>query len=235
LSALTACRPRARSLRRCLPGDDRKHADSEALRGWADRLQALARTGLFFAVNEYDRERYGALISIAAEMAGRVSGRAPVEIETIWARDVGYVTPRVGVGAAIFDERGAILLQKRLDSGLWALPVGFSEVGETPAVGIAREVHEETGLIVRPERLLGVYDCQGGPWLLHHLYNIVFWCSVQGGALVPTAEAPVAAYFREDELPEIVPHHIRPVTDAFVALNGGSPAAAFDPFKPPSR
>jgi ADP-ribose pyrophosphatase YjhB (NUDIX family) len=213
--------------------DDRTRVDAETLRGWADRLQAMARTGLFFAGNEYDRERYQEIIAIAAEMAGRVTGQDAVELQAIWARDVGYVTPRVGVGAAIFNDAGDILLQERTDSGLWALPVGFSEVGETAAAGIAREVREETGLIVRPDRLIGVYDCQGGPWLLHHLYNIVFWCSVRGGALVPTAEAPVAGYFGQDALPEIVAHHRQAVADAFTAQQGGSAAAAFDRFEPP--
>lgn len=216
-----------------MPLDNRTHDATETVRAWADRLQASARTGLFFASNEYDRERYEEIVSIAAEMAGLVTGQAPVEIRSTWARDVGYVTPRVGVGAAIFDERGGLLLQKRLDSGLWALPVGFCEVGETPAEGIAREVREETGLIVRPDRLLGVYDCRGGPWLLHHLYNVVFWCSVQGGALVPTAEAPVADYVLQGALPEIVGHHRQAIEDAFAAWNGGSPAAAFDRFEPP--
>ena len=208
--------------------DDRTRLDAETLRDWADRLQASARTGLFFANNDYDRERYQEVISIAAEMAGLVTGQVPAEIAAIWACDVGYVTPRVGVGAAIFDERGRLLLQQRTESGLWALPVGFAEVGETPAAGIAREVREETGLIVRPERLLGVYDCQGGPWLLHHLYNMVFWCSVEGGVLTPTAEAPVADYFARDGLPEIVGHHVRAIGDAFTAWNGGPEAAAFD-------
>jgi ADP-ribose pyrophosphatase YjhB (NUDIX family) len=208
--------------------DDHPHDATEQIRGWADRLQASARTGLFFANNGYDRERYEEIVAIAAEMAGLATGLAPVEIRTAWARDVGYVTPRVGVGAAIFDECGRLLLQKRTDSGLWALPVGFSEVGETPAAGIAREVREETGLIVRPEQLLGVYSCQGGPWLLHHLYNIVFWCSVQGGVLVPTVEAPIAEYFSRDGLPELLPHHAGAIADAFVAQQGGAPAAAFD-------
>jgi ADP-ribose pyrophosphatase YjhB (NUDIX family) len=208
--------------------NERAPSDTELLRGWADRLQASARTGLHFSNNPYDRERYQELIAVAAEMVARLTARPPVEIEAIWARDTGYVTPRVGVGAAIFDDDGLILLQKRTDSGLWALPVGFCEVGETPAEGITREVHEETGLIVRPDRLVGVYDCRGGPWLLHHLYNLVFWCSIQGGALTPTEEAPVAAYFTRDALPELLAHHVTAIHDAFAAQQGASAAAAFD-------
>jgi ADP-ribose pyrophosphatase YjhB (NUDIX family) len=205
-----------------------KRSDTDLLRGWADRLQASARTGLHFAGNDYDRERYHELIAIAAEMAARLTARPSVEIEAIWARDTGYVTPRVGVGAAIFNDDGQILLQKRTDSGLWALPVGFCEVGETPAEGIAREVHEETGLIVRPDRLIGVYDCRGGPWLLHHLYNIVFWCSIQGGALTPTDEAPVSEYFPPTDLPVLLDHHSQAIADAFSAQQGGCLMAAYD-------
>jgi ADP-ribose pyrophosphatase YjhB (NUDIX family) len=159
---------------------------------------------------------------------GAPHARPSVEVEAIWARDTGYVTPRVGVGAAIFDGDGRILLQQRTDSGLWALPVGFCEVGETPAAGIAREVHEEMGLIVRPDRLIGVYDCRGGPWLLHHLYDLVVWCSIQGGTLTPTEEAPVAAHFTQADLRELLRHHVQAIEDAFAAQRGGSPAAIFD-------
>ena len=65
------------SFRWSLPVDDRTRLDAETLRGWADRLQASARTGLFFADNEYDRERYEQVVTIAAEMAGLATGRAP--------------------------------------------------------------------------------------------------------------------------------------------------------------
>jgi len=101
------------SLRWSMLVDDRTHDATERLRAWADRIQASARTGLFFADNPYDRERYQEIVAIAAEMAGLATGEAAVEIGKIWARDVGYVTPRVGVGAAIFDAAGRLLLQKR--------------------------------------------------------------------------------------------------------------------------
>jgi hypothetical protein len=86
----------------------------------------------------------------------------------------------------------------------------------------------ETGLIVRPDRLIGVYDCRGGPWLLHQLYNIVFWCSIQGGALRPTDEASISAYFPPTGLSVLLDHHAQAIEDAFSAQQGGSLAAAFD-------
>lgn len=59
------------------------------------------------------------------------------------------------VAAVVRDERGRLLLQ-RARSGHWSLPAGAIEPGEPPAQAAAREVYEETGLLVRPLRLLGV-------------------------------------------------------------------------------
>ncbi|MEZ4614569.1 MAG: NUDIX domain-containing protein [Caldilineaceae bacterium] len=64
------------------------------------------------------------------------------------------------VGALVFDGRGNILLQQRSDSGLWSAPVGGMDPGETPADAVVREVWEETGVLVEPVAVLGVY---GGP------------------------------------------------------------------------
>ena len=209
----------------------RPQIDDQRLVGWADRLQAMARTGLFFADNEYDRERYQAIIGIAAEMASLLTDRPPLDFEKIWSDDVGYVTPRVGVGAAIFDEQGNILLLQRPETRdghhYWGLPVGWSEVGETAATGIVREVREETGLIVQVERLLGVHDCRG-PLMLHHAYSITFLCAVTSGVLTATAEAPVGGYFRRDALPNLLPHHLPMVADAFAAYHDGWTGATFD-------
>jgi 8-oxo-dGTP diphosphatase len=62
------------------------------------------------------------------------------------------------VGAVIKDDRGRLLLIKRghdPGAGLWSLPGGRVEPGETDAEALVREMREETGLVVRPGRLLG--------------------------------------------------------------------------------
>ncbi len=182
----------------------------------ADRLQALARTGLAYAGNPHDRERYEAIIGIAAAMAEAATGRPAEDFVRVWAGDIGHVTPRVAVGAAIFDEAGRLLLQRRPESGLWALPVGYCEVGESAAEAIAREVMEESRLEVRPIRLIGVYDIRGR-WVFHQLYSLVFLCDVVGGELTFTDEAPEAAYFSTSELPKLVGHQRACVADAFAA------------------
>jgi len=65
---------------------------------------------------------------------------------------------RLGCSAAIFDERGRILLTRRMDNGQWCLPGGRMESGESAAEACEREVVEETGLSVRVKRLVGVYS-----------------------------------------------------------------------------
>ena len=62
-----------------------------------------------------------------------------------------------GAAAVLRDDSGALLLQRRSDNGLWCLPGGALEPGEAPVQGLLREVYEETGLLVVPERLLGVF------------------------------------------------------------------------------
>ncbi|MBB6672820.1 NUDIX domain-containing protein [Cohnella nanjingensis] len=63
-----------------------------------------------------------------------------------------------GVAAIVRDARGDILFQRpSADSDVWSLPAGSIEPGETPAEAVVREVWEETGLRVTPERLSGVF------------------------------------------------------------------------------
>ncbi|MBI2561507.1 MAG: NUDIX domain-containing protein [candidate division NC10 bacterium] len=65
---------------------------------------------------------------------------------------------RPGVAAIISNGEGKILLQRRSDNGLWGLPGGSVEIGESVRDAIIREVQEETGLTVEVVRLIGVYS-----------------------------------------------------------------------------
>jgi 8-oxo-dGTP diphosphatase len=69
-------------------------------------------------------------------------------------------SPVVGVAAMIFSDE-CILLVKRGNEpakGRWGLPGGVVEIGETVREAIAREVEEETGILVRPIELLDVFN-----------------------------------------------------------------------------
>ncbi|MFZ7104311.1 MAG: NUDIX domain-containing protein [Peptococcaceae bacterium] len=65
---------------------------------------------------------------------------------------------RPGVAVIIFNDDQQVLLQKRADVGLWGIPSGHVEPGETITEAAVREVFEETGLRIRILRLIGVYS-----------------------------------------------------------------------------
>ena len=62
------------------------------------------------------------------------------------------------VGAAIINESGEVLLQKRADRFVWGFPGGVMELGETFEQALQREVKEETGLNVSIKKLIGIYS-----------------------------------------------------------------------------
>lgn len=66
---------------------------------------------------------------------------------------------RLGCSAVLLDGQGRqVLLTRRVDNGLWCLPGGRVDAGESVAESVVREVLEETGLHVRVKRLVGVYS-----------------------------------------------------------------------------
>ncbi|MGC2781991.1 MAG: NUDIX domain-containing protein [Bradyrhizobium sp.] len=97
------------------------------------------------------------------------------------------------VSISLFDDRGRILLGRDAETGLWTLPGGAIDPNEHPADAATRECFEETGLLVRPQRLLGVF---GGPEFLVRYPNgdltyytvIAFEAAMVGGALAPDGE-----------------------------------------------
>ncbi|GGK34365.1 NUDIX hydrolase [Pilimelia terevasa] len=69
------------------------------------------------------------------------------------------LTPAAGVLAV--NPAGALLLQRRRDTGQWAIPIGKQELGETPTQCAVRETREETGVTVGITELLGIYSDPG--------------------------------------------------------------------------
>jgi ADP-ribose pyrophosphatase YjhB (NUDIX family) len=112
---------------------------------------------------------------------------------------------RLGCSAAIFDERGAVLLTRRADNGQWCLPGGRMESGESAAEACEREVLEETGLRVRVKRLVGVYSHpdqlviypDGDKAFIVALH---FEAEVVGGELVLSDETTDFGYFTPDNI-----------------------------------
>lgn len=64
----------------------------------------------------------------------------------------------VAVTVFVQDDQGRVLLIRRSDNSLWALPGGAQDVGESTAQAAIREVQEETGLHVEPIKISGIYS-----------------------------------------------------------------------------
>ena len=172
---------------------------------WTRRLQAIAQTGLTFARDPYDVERYHAIRQLAAEMAGTgAAGLDAAELVDLFARDSGYATPKVDVRAVVFDAAGRLLLVRERSDGGWTLPGGWADVGVSPSENVAREVREESGFEVRAVKVLAVYDRDRHPHppMLQHVYKLFVRCEITSGALLQeTPETTGAGFFAGDALP----------------------------------
>jgi ADP-ribose pyrophosphatase YjhB (NUDIX family) len=170
---------------------------------WAQRLAAIAQSGLTFTAGVFDRDRYQQVRRVAAEMAAHPTGDVD-RLDEVFASDFGYATPKVICRAAVFDDARILMVREAAD-GRWTLPGGWIDVGDTPAGATEREVREETGLEVKAVKLAAVFDKRRHPHppAPHHAYLMFFVCERIGGILTTSHETTEVAWFGEDELPEL--------------------------------
>jgi ADP-ribose pyrophosphatase YjhB (NUDIX family) len=118
-----------------------------------------------------------------------------------------YPTPKVDVRGVVFRD-GRVLLVRELSDGRWSLPGGWADVGESPAEAVVREVREESGYDTRAVKLLAVANLdrfQDGRPLRPNVYKLFVRCELvsEDPAPIAGAETAEAAFFAEDELPEL--------------------------------
>jgi len=169
---------------------------------WVRELTAIGQTGLEFAKDPYDIERYGAVRRIAAEMLACASKEANSEqILTALDGDIGYATPKIDVRAAVIHE-SEILLVREVRGG-WTMPGGWADVGEAPSSAAAPEVREESGFDVRVRKLFAVFDRDkhGHPPIPYHAYKLFFLCDLIGGTATTSVETDGVDFLAQDAIP----------------------------------
>lgn len=125
------------------------------------------------------------------------------------APQINSIVPSASVIAP--NEEGKILLQKRSDTGLWALPGGAMEIGETLGQTAIRETREETGLDVELEYIVGIYT---NP---HHVvafstgevrqqFSLCFACRIIGGEIKVSDESTDVDFFSPEEIETLNMH-----------------------------
>jgi len=162
----------------------------------------MAKTGLEFASNDYDRDRFERTMAIAEGIA-EMTIDATFTPERPYLADLHIPSPKVGCSVAAFDDVGRVVLIKRADNGRWALPGGYAEVGSQPSVNALRELHEETGFDAELEGLVGVYDNKSfasvSPF---QFYICCFRARITGGDATPSIETPEVVLADPASLPE---------------------------------
>lgn len=171
---------------------------------WARRVAAIAQNGLTYTEGPFDRERYLELRRIAAEMMGAYSDTPPERVLDLFTHQTGYATPKVDVRGVVFHQ-GRILLVQEKEDGCWTLPGGWADAGETPAEAVTKEIREESGYLVRPVKLLAVYDRDrhGAPPLPWAVYKLFIACELTGGEAAHSIETSGVGFFAEDEIPPL--------------------------------
>jgi ADP-ribose pyrophosphatase YjhB (NUDIX family) len=171
---------------------------------WGQKLQALSQNGLTYTENVFDIDRYHKMGEIALEILSTYSQVEMPVIKAIFDSQAGYTTPKLDVRGVVFKE-DKILMVKELSDGGWTLPGGFVDVNEAPGDAVAREVLEESGYVVKANKLMAVFDRNKHPHppYIFHIYKLFFMCDLLGGAATTSIETGGAEFFDLDKLPEL--------------------------------
>lgn len=169
----------------------------------ARELFSLSQSGLTYCKNEYDLHCYQRLQELSAEI---IAGQSDLSKETVmqaFSIQAGYATPKIDVRGAVIRD-GKILLVQELADNKWAMPGGWADIGDAPSAMVAREVLEESGLIVKAVKVAAVYDAnRAEPMEFFHAYKIIFVCEILGGEPRTNHETLAVDFFDLDHLPPL--------------------------------
>ena len=116
-----------------------------------------------------------------------------------------------GASAIVTDDEGNVLLHRRRDSGLWALPGGVMDIGETIGQCAEREVEEETGLTVQAYRLVGVYSNPEHVFAysdgeVRQEFSVCFACRILSGDIAVSNESLEVKFWLVQDLESVNMH-----------------------------
>ncbi|HLO31870.1 MAG TPA: NUDIX hydrolase N-terminal domain-containing protein [Anaerolineales bacterium] len=197
---------------------------------WAQEIFSLSQSGLTYSGNPYDIERYKRLQEITAEIIASQSEIPKEVVLESFSMQAGYITPKVDVRGAVIHDGKILLIQESAD-GLWAMPGGWADLGNSPASVAEREVWEESGFRVKAEKVVAVIDANRiEPFEFYHAYKIIFLCKLLGGEPSLSHETLAVDFFD--------PHHLPPLSiyrtnedmlqEVFAHVENPNRATAFD-------
>ena len=171
---------------------------------WAVELQSLAQSALAYCKDPFDIERFHRIREISAGMLAQHTDLPLEKVKDLFCGETGYQTPKLDCRAAVVQEGKILLIQE--NSGLWALPGGWMDVGLSVGENTAKEAKEEAGVDVWPCRIIAVQDWakrnHPGP-AAHSICKIFVLCSLLGGEFQKNHETTASGWFSLDDLPPL--------------------------------
>ena len=170
---------------------------------WAREIFSLSQSGITYSGNQYDIERYKRLQEITAEIIESQSEISKESALDSFSMQVGYITPKVDVRGAVVRDGKILLIQERAD-GMWAMPGGWADLGNSPASVAEREVWEESGFHVKAEKVVAVIDANRiEPMEFYHAYKLIFLCKLLDGEPRISYETLAVDFFDSNHLPPL--------------------------------
>lgn len=172
-------------------------------------IQAIAQTGISYAKDIYDKERYQEILDIVSKKYANITGAESAKVKAALFNEIGYATPKICVrGLCIKDNK--ILLVKEREEGLWSLPGGWADVNLSPTESLLKEIKEETGYNANVLRMLAFWDKRMHEHPPHwpHTYLAFYHFEVVSGSRTTSYEISEIEYFDLAELPDLSTHRV---------------------------
>jgi ADP-ribose pyrophosphatase YjhB (NUDIX family) len=174
------------------------------LQKWFRRLRSIAQYGLTYTKDPFDKERFEQISEVASEIAACLTGDHVADVGHALRLETGPPSPKLDVRAAVFDGEKIVLVRETSD-GLWSLPGGWLDVGESPAEAARREVKEESGYDCKIVKLFAFLDRDkhAHPPMLLHVLKVFFVAELLGGQAQSSLETSDVGFFALDDLPPL--------------------------------
>ena len=167
-----------------------------------EQLQAIAQTGKHYSKDVFDRERYEQLEEVSKKLSAKLTHNAtPEKLDIFFDADTGYVTPKVDIRAATF-QNDKILMVREKSSGQWSIPGGWGDIGYSAGEIATKETFEEAGIHTTPKRLISIKDMQKNHYPkknLNYVYKLFFECEPRENNIHSGVETSDVKYFTLDE------------------------------------
>lgn len=187
---------------------------------WAMELQFIAQAGITYSKDAFDVERFERIRELSAQLMEQGTGLEIEKIQDVFCNETGFQTPKLDTRAAVFCEDKILLVQEK--DGTWSLPGGWVDVNRSVADNVVKEVKEEAGLLVVPDRLIALHDRNrhNVPLYAYGICKVFMLCKLVDGAFEENLETVESRYFGKDEIPALAlekntPEQIQMCFDAY--------------------